>query len=178
MNQLDGATLKAMFTLVHTHDLSQTHFDQYPAWANYSEPDDIEEIANWGIERAAILQQLERIHYSDEFLFPVLHHEPLPKFRFLYLKAMIIAADGSRLVGYIVGQAPHCLTVFHGDSQFTFNSNLRDLAAEELARLRRISQLSLTPFFPLHYSTTFRRDDGEKIEGQLDCNRFPNRALR
>jgi hypothetical protein len=65
----------------------------------------------------------------------------------------------------------YCIAVFHGDEQFTFNANLPVLAKEELERLRRVSQLSLMPFFPLRYSTAFRRDDGERIAGLFDYDR-------
>jgi hypothetical protein len=160
-----------MFTLIHGHDLSQRHFEQHPAWADYSEPADIEEIIGWGIERAAVVAELERVHYSDEFVFPVLRTDPLPSFRFLYLRAEFAAADGSRFAGYVIGEYAYCIAVFHGDEQFTFNANLPVLAKEELERLRRVSQLSLMPFFPLRYSTAFRRDDGERIAGLFDYDR-------
>ena len=171
LGSLGGTTHMAMFTLIHGHDLSRDHFEQHPAWADYSEPDDIEEIVSWGLERAKIVEQLERVRYSDEFVFPVLRTDPLPSFRFLYLRAEFTAADGSRFVGYVIGQHPYCVAVFHGDEQFTFNANLPDMADEELARLRRVSHLPLTPFFPLHYSTTFLRGDGQRIEGQFDYDR-------
>lgn len=168
---LGDTTHTSMFTLIRVHDLSQQHFEQYPAWADYSEPDDIEEIVRWGVERGAVVAELERVHYSDEFVFPILRTDPLPSFRFLYLRAEFTAADGSRFAGYVIGEHPYCVAVFHGNEDFGFNATLPDLADEELARLRRVSRLPLTPFFPLRYSTTFRRDDGERIEGQFDFDR-------
>src|SRR5215471_16459158 len=112
-----------MFTLVPRHNLSPSHFAQHPAWADYSEPDDIEQIAGWGVERAAIVAELERVHYSDKFVFPVLRTDPLPSFRFLYLRAEFTAADGSRFAGYVVGRHPYCIAVFHSDEKFMFNAN-------------------------------------------------------
>ena len=160
-----------MFTLIQRHDLSQHHFEQHPAWADYSEPNDIKEIVDWGVERDSVVAELERVHYSDEFVFPVLRTDPLPSFRFLYLRAEFTAADGSWFAGYVIGEHPYCVAVFHGDKQFKFNVNLPDFAEQELARLRRVSRLPLAPFFPLRYSTTFRRNDGERIEGQIDYDR-------
>ena len=155
----------SMFTLIHGHDLSRQHFEQHPAWADYSEPEDIEEIVSWGVERAAVVEQLERVRYSDEFVFPVLRTEPLPSFRFLFLRANFVSADGTRFTGYVIGQNPYCVAVFYGDDEFAFNANLPDLGEQELARLRQSSKLQLEPFFPLRYSTPFRRDDGERVEG-------------
>jgi hypothetical protein len=160
-----------MFSLIPSSSLSPRHFEEYPAWADYSEPEDIEEIVRWGIEREAIVQELEQTGYSDEYVFPVLCTDPLPSFRFLYLKADFTAADGMQFTGYVIGQRPYCVAVFHDDEDFVFNSSLSDLGAEELERLRSWSGLALDPFFPLRYVTPFQRDDGQKIEGEFDFSR-------
>jgi hypothetical protein len=156
-----------MFTLINVNDLSRQHFEQYPAWADYSEPDDIDSIVSWGVDREEVIEQLERVGYSDEFVFPVLRTEPLPSFRFLFLRADFVSADGTRFTGYVIGQDPYCVAVFYGEKEFVFNDSLPDLGEEELARLRQWSKLPLKPFFPLRYSTPFRRDDGESIEGMF-----------
>jgi hypothetical protein len=92
-----------MFTLIHGDHLSKRHFEQHPAWANYEEPNNIEQIVSWGVERAAVVAELERVKYSDEFIFPVLRTHPLLDFRLLYLKAEFTAADGSQFAGYVIG---------------------------------------------------------------------------
>jgi hypothetical protein len=156
-----------MFTLISWLELSPRHFKQYPVWAEYSEPDDINEIVSWGLERRAVVHQLEQTGFSDQHVFPVLKTDPLPCFRFLFLKAEFRAADGARLTGYVIGQRPYCVGVFAAAECFLFNENLPEMAGEQIDRLRRAARLPLTPFFPLRYSTAFRRDDGTRVEGEF-----------
>lgn len=160
------------FTLIHNHTLTSHHFEEHPAWADYSEPDDIETIVSWGIEKAEIVKQLEMVNYSDEYVFPVLHTDPLPNFRFLYLRAEFTSAEGTRFTGYVLGQHPYCVGLFFGNEVFTFNSGLLDMARESLTRLRKTLRHPLAPFFPIHYSTPFQRHDGKKLEGEFYYNQI------
>ena len=161
-----------MFKLVHRHDLSRKHYEEHPAWADYSEPDDIEEIVSWGIPRDEISNCLQQCTRTDaEYFFQVLRTDPLPSFRFLHLRASIIAADGTGFSGYVVGEHPYCVALFFGEHEFGFNVSLPDFAELELARLRRIAGLPLSPFFPLRYCTQFHDDNGHTIEGVFDYDR-------
>jgi hypothetical protein len=160
-----------MFALLPIRELSPKHFAEHPVWADYEEPGNIDQIVGWGVPRADVVRELERVSYSDAFMFPVLRTRPLPSFRFLYLSAALTAADGTQFSGYVLGAHPYCVAVFHGDESFMFNLNLPDMAENQLSRLRHLSGLRLAPFFPLHYSTQFHRGDGEPVVGVFDYNR-------
>lgn len=156
------------FTLHDWLALTQQHFEQCPAWAKYCCPDDIDEIVSWGLDRQAVNERFAEVGYSDGVAFPVLRTVPLPDFQFLFLVARITAADGTEFAGYILGQHPYVLAVFHDGEEYGFNTNLRDLGEAETSRLRRDSQFKLSPFMPLRYVTPFLRDDGQRIEGVFD----------
>lgn len=156
------------FTLHDWLALTQQHFERSPAWAKYCCPDDIDEIVSWGLDRREVNDRFAAVGYSDGVAFPVFRTDPLPDFQFLYLAARITAADGTEFDGYILGQSPHLVAVFHKGEEYGFNTHLPDMGADETARLRHDSRLELSPFMPLQYVTQFHRDDGSRIEGVFD----------
>jgi len=158
-----------MPTIVLGAYLSARDFEQHSVWANYESPDDFEEICKWGQRGESIVQEIKGCGYSDEYFFPVLQTEPLPSFRCLKLRAKLTSADGIGFSGYVIEPTGvYCVGVFHKDRSFLFNLNLPDMAEQQLAELRQLSGLELKPFFPLRYTTSFRDNEGRRIEGTFD----------
>ena len=72
------------FILIHRNKFNLKHLQEHPIWAEYYEPEDIKTIEEWGIEKKFLIQEFEKIGYSDEYLFPVLDSEDTDCFKFTY----------------------------------------------------------------------------------------------
>jgi hypothetical protein len=158
------------FTIIPDSELLPKRFEEHPVWASYYEPEDMDCIVSWGIERELVERLLKEVmiaHPGDDYFFPVLGGKRLMSFMFLHIKADFVTADGTQLNGWVGGADPHCIGIFLGEREFLFNHNMPKEAEREISIIRRISGLPLKRFFPLHYSTEFEDDEGNRIEGEF-----------
>jgi hypothetical protein len=156
-----------MFTLVPESQFGKHLFDRHPVWARFDEPDDVEVIVSWGINRAALLKQLEELHDgSDHAMYPVLQTDPLLEYPDVYVRAECLSPDGYEFTGCLQGVEALSIVLFFGASLYPFLSNgLSDLNLETLRRLRTDLGNAHATIFPLTYRTGFRKADGASLAG-------------
>src|SRR5262245_54695552 len=120
-----------MFDLVPESRFGEEHIIAHPVWARYDEPDQIDEIVGWGIDRNLVLQKLAETHDgNDHAMFPVLQTDPLPDSLDIYIRAEFITSDQRRLTGYLSGIEANVITLFWAKDQFCFIARgLADLNA-------------------------------------------------
>jgi hypothetical protein len=143
-----------MLTLVPESDFGERQLQEHAVWARYYDPDEIEEVVSWGIDRTAFLKALEQAHDgSDHAMYPVMRTDPLPESLDLYVRAEFVTPGGRRLTGYINGTEANFVTLFCAKDQFSFSStSLPDLNLEDLARLRRAIGDAAAVIFTDHVS--------------------------
>lgn len=87
----------------------------------------------------------------------------------LTIKARFITPGSSTLDGCVVYDRAfgrvYLIEVFVYGNCLGFNSQLKDLVAKELAKLRGLLNTVEDPVFPIRYETDIFAEDGKKIEG-------------
>jgi hypothetical protein len=102
-----------MFELVPESKFGEPHIVAHPVWARFYDPDEIDEIVGWGIDRDTLIRRLNEKHDgSDHAMYPVLQTDPLPESLDLYIQADFVTPDGKQLAGYLSGIEAHVVTIF------------------------------------------------------------------
>ena len=110
-----------------------------------------ETIRAWGDRGAAIIQEIEAVHFSDAYYYPVPElDDEWDCFPFAIVRAHVASADGTKFKGYLTDPS---VGVFFEEDDFCFNANLEDWAESALERLRQATGRNLDPFFPVYYRT-------------------------
>jgi hypothetical protein len=121
------------FLIKPVASLTESDFIEYPVWACYYEPDDVETLVNLGFDKREVEQALEATGYSDDYAFPLppeAVHAPL---NYIHCSVRATTRGGNKLVGYVTGP---CVAVYFQGKLYSFNSNLRERSlatARELA---------------------------------------------
>ena len=138
------------FGFISQSEISDALFEKHPAWASYYEPDDIDAIANWGIDRGEIVKMLESIEYSDDYIFPMLSVENEYPFKFEYYKAIFTTPSGIAINGYTIGTRIYAIGIFTHKDHYILNLNLKDRALEAENRILSDIGMESDTLFPLY----------------------------
>lgn len=157
-----------LFRLVRMSELSRQHFNDHPIWPEYYDPDELAEIASWGVDPVWLNQQLADTNDgNDHWAYPILRPYPLPERMRLYIKARFSTAGGATLDGFIMNQDAFCITLFLPGDDLVFSRH--PLFATEMARqtiaLRHTLHRTDDPIFPMRYQTEFLARDNTPIAG-------------
>jgi len=114
------------------HQFCEQDFIDFPVWATYYEPDDIDAFVDFGYNRQEVEQLVLRIRNNDEYSFPLPPLAATSPFNYLYLGVRATTRGGKSLVGYITGP---CFGVFHSGKSYQFNSALHALALQAAKEL-------------------------------------------
>jgi hypothetical protein len=159
---------RVTFRLIPESEFSWEHLEEYPAWSEYYDYDEREEIVEWGIDAAWLEEEIERKHDgSNHAMYPLLQTNPLPPRMRIYLRARFRTPNGQSLSGYVINDDAYCIGIFVGGRQFTFNWRHGDneWTRRDRATLQRLLPDPGDPLFPLFYETDFMDEDGRRIEG-------------
>jgi hypothetical protein len=160
-----------VYKLVSESQLAKEHFDEYPVWARFEEPSDIDEIVGWGIDREWLVRELETKHDgSNHAMYPVLRTDPLPDPLYLYIRASFLTPDDMPFEGYLLGAEAIVISIFFSGGLYTFTRNkwLHELNQKGLARIGEAIGDSNLVISPLRYWTEFRDSSGRLIEGVFE----------
>lgn len=138
------------FELIHEDVLNPKKFEEYPIWASYYEPEDVDSIVSWGIDRDSIVSKLESIGWSDNYLFPVLNPEDAEGFMFVFYKATFETPSGNKFKGYVINSG-YAIRVYCSGEEFGFNLNLTEFARESETKLIKTSKVKDKTIFPLKF---------------------------
>jgi len=102
----------ANFHLKPQESLTRSDFDDAPLWAGYYEPDDVDEMARWGVPEPDVRAALDRIGWQDDHYFPL----PIEALKSDWMRGKLFAVtatlpDGTQHTGY-VGEDHRYLVVF------------------------------------------------------------------
>ncbi len=148
--------------------LSRSHFEAWPVWSEFYDADELPEIVSWGVSEDDFLGQLELLDLGNEHAaYPVLDLSYVPDRMRVYIRAKIRCWDNRTLDGYVVNTDAYAFGVFVGNTEFTFNTNLKSDCLEELGRLAIALDTSPDAIKPLAFSTDFHDTNGSLIAGEL-----------
>jgi hypothetical protein len=148
--------------------LTRSHFETWPIWSEFYDPDELTEIVSWGVSEDDFLAQLELLDLGDEHAaYPVLDLSYVPDRMRIYIRATIRCSDNRTLDGYVINPDAYAFGVFVGKTEFAFNTNLKSDCREELGRLANALHASPDAIKPLAFSTDFRDANGSLIAGKL-----------
>jgi hypothetical protein len=143
----------------------KTLLGQYPVWAEYYSPDDIENLVLDGFNRGEIEKALKAIDYSNDFVFQVVNYEKESPYEFTLYRAEYIFPNTAQLTGYIFyikGSGINSLSVFHKELVYVLNLSDPEITEEDENDLKNILQLD--SIYPIDVSC----DYGLKIRQNFD----------
>jgi hypothetical protein len=120
------------FILKSDQLLNEQDFVDYPAWATYYEPDDIETLIELGFDSNEVRGAIASKGNSDEYSFALPAAASDAPFHYLYLSVRATTSRGRALNGFLTGA---CLGLFLNGVQYRFNRRLADLSAIEATKL-------------------------------------------
>ena len=133
------------FHLRRKSEVSKELLDEYPVWAEYYEPGDVDSICAWGIARDVVVAMLEAVDWSDEFMFPVLRLSDAARFQFFYASAQFRTADGRVFAGYAFNEGPTSIGIFHDGEPIILNQCNPSISEEEETRLKQFFRAAIYP---------------------------------
>jgi len=114
--------------------LGEADLAAHPLWADFRAEIDRALILAWGVERARLDREIERLDYCGRApLFPVLEPGAAAALSNPTVALRIAARDGTRWLGYRVGR--DALGVFAGGREHCINPRVPALARRELEKL-------------------------------------------
>jgi hypothetical protein len=155
------------FKFVNLSELSASLFEEHPIWASYYEPDDIDAITNWGINRNEVVEKLEKIGYSDDYIFPMLSIDNEYPFKFEYYKASFELPSGEMLSGYMVGTKARAIGIFTDKEHYVLNINLKKSALDDEKNILKDIGSNAKVMFPLIIRVNSL---GLKVSSEFDPN--------
>ena len=113
-------------------DLSENDLLTNPVWVTYYEPEEFELLEELGFDVDAFKKALNKISYSDEYIFPLPAKAATMPFKYISLSAKIKTPSGKQLIGY---RTRVSLTLFYDCKKYYFNKNLLDLSIKQASEL-------------------------------------------
>lgn len=140
------------------HRFCEQDFIDYPVWATYYEPDDVDALVGFGYKAEEVDRLLASISGNDEYSFPLPPQAANSAFHYLLLGVRATTRGGHRLVGYLTGS---CFGVFHNGKEYQFNAAVR---ARSLQTAKELSfALGEQAVFPMQMEVTatgeYREED-------------------
>jgi hypothetical protein len=126
------------------HELTEQDFVQHPTWVAYFEPDELDDLQRLGIDREQAQRELGALEHPDHFVFQLPREAAFMSFKYLYVRANLTTAGGSKLIGYVTGP---CVGVFHKGERYQFNQALHNRS--EASSRKLASALRERTIFPL-----------------------------
>ena len=132
------------FLLKPDTSLTEQDFLDYPAWADYYEPDEIELLLRLGFDVNEVRIALEDAGPSGEYSFALPTEGCREPFKHLKLSVRVLTPGGTHLVGY---RTSVCVAVFHRGKLYLFNRSLR---SESIGHAQHLAgELGEASIFPL-----------------------------
>jgi hypothetical protein len=158
-----------IFRLILMSQLGRAHFEEWPVWSEYYEPDELEDIEDWGIDSGVFLAELRALNLGNEHAaYPALRFDPLPERMRLYIKVQFTTRRGDKLDGYVVNEDAYAGAIFLGEEEFGFNVMLHDFARQMLNDLASHLRTNPTELLPLTFETDIRTSEGNRVAGLID----------
>jgi hypothetical protein len=138
------------FQLRPKSEVTRELLDEYPVWAEYYEPSDVDSICEWGVPRDLVVGMLEKVGWSDEFIFPVLRFTDSARFQFFYALASFRTPSGCELVGYAFNEGPTSIGVFFDGHHLVLNQCAPEISEEDESILK--SAIRHSSIYPLEFT--------------------------
>ncbi|MDI4635824.1 hypothetical protein J7U46_22350 [Pelomonas sp. V22] len=139
------------------HQFSEQDFIDFPVWATYYEPDDIDTLVEFGYDRQEIERLVALTKSNDEYSFPLPPQAATSPFHYLYIGVRATTRGGNSLVGFVTGP---CFGVFHNGESYQFNASLRTQALQTATELS--SALGEQAVFPMQVEVMATREHREE----------------
>lgn len=156
------------FKVLPISDLAEQTFDEWPVWSEHYDYDEIEDIVRWGLIREEVLRLFQQNENGNEHcVYTLLETNPFPERMRIYIKAMLVTANGQSFKGYVINEDAYCISIFHGGREFSFSyhpmseSHNRE---QEQKLLRSLGSLG-SELFPITYKTDYFASNGDRICG-------------
>lgn len=126
------------------HELTEEDFVRHSVWVAYYEPDELDDLERLGIDKEKARSELASLDNPDHFAFPVPGEAAKMPFNYLYVRADIWTAGGTKLVGYVTDP---CVAAFRNGERYQFNRGSKDMSTTAANGLAAI--LGEKSIFPL-----------------------------
>lgn len=149
--------------------LTREDFDEWPAWSEHYDYDELEVIASWGVDRNWLAQRFKDLDLGGSHPhYTILDLKELPHDNMrIFLKATFAHPSGIKLHGYVMNADAFCICLFAAEKRFIFsrhpllNSMMLSMKSEAEKALQ------LPNLFPLYYKTAFSDPAGQPIVGEF-----------
>ena len=123
---------------------------QYPVWAEYYSPNDIDSLVKDGFDREEIEESLKSVDYSNDYVFPVNHHEKESPYEFTFYDSEIILPNSEKMDGYIFyikGSGVNSISIFYDGEEYVLNLSEPEVTEEDETELKM--KLNIDSIYPL-----------------------------
>jgi hypothetical protein len=149
--------------LLHSEALIPDHFELHPVWVEYYVPEDVNRMVSDGFDRDEVVNELGKVNYSDEYLFPLRNHSQKSPYEFTLYKADVLVKGSIKFPGYLFSAAGEVtsVSIYNGNEWVVLNFSLFD-SDEEIAIT---AELGVDSLFPLEVKSEF----GPKFDKRFEC---------
>jgi len=157
------------FKIIKESELAPKMFEFHPVWAEYYEPDDLEDIISWGYDRESVKSDLFSKHDGSDHAYYTVPIERFPpnNIRFFTL-ANLFTKSGIKLKGTVMNSGQLVIEIFLDDNRSIALScypDLYDLNKHELNKVATELNLDPLDLEEIRFQTTIVDQDGFPIEG-------------
>lgn len=160
--------LMSQFRVIPQSKLSERDFDDFPAWSEHYDFEEIEDIERWGLDRNTVLALFEENSPGNEHcVYTLLQSNPFPERMHIFIRAKLRTAFGVSLKGYVVNENAFCLGVFHHGKEYIFSRHplLQEENDKHKVELAKAIGIEPEAVFPISYETEFNAENGNRISG-------------
>jgi hypothetical protein len=155
--------------IIKGRELTPKMFEFHPVWAEYYEPDDLEDIVSWGYDRESIRSDLFSKHDGSEHAYYAVPIERFPpnNLRFFTL-ANLFTKSGRLIQGIVMNSGEIMIEIILDSNRSICLSRVSGLASlNKQEILKATSELDLDPLDleEIYFQTTIVDQDGCAIEG-------------
>ena len=139
-----------LFRLKPLHELNADDFERAPLWAGYYEPEDVEEIALWGVPSTVVRAALDAVDWQDDHYFPLPPKAASTSWtRGKLFAATVVTPGGIHLAGY-VGETHDYVVAFLNGQRFVLSEQTsaesnrlqEELGAPEVVPLQIVNRVT------------------------------------
>ncbi len=157
------------FRIITARELTPAMFELHPIWAEYYEPEEIDDIVSWGYDKEKTTQEMFSKFYNQEHPYYTVPIEQFPPIvNQFFTKADLVTKNGTNLRGAVMDHGELVLSIFideQRDITLSSHPNLYDLVKKEIMRLSLELNMDPTEFEEIKFKTTVQDQKGKPIEG-------------
>lgn len=161
------------FEVIKSSALTPLKFQEYPIWSEYYDFDELAEIEQWGLNKEAIVKQLQAAEFENEhpyYTVPI-NQFPIDRMRY-FTKAKFTTAKGTQIEGAIMNEGKLACWIFLEHESEVINNHpiLREEKLKSLTHISKFYNIPISELNTLKFETLVPKKLNKRIKGTFEMN--------